>query len=75
MKTLDDLTSSLFTSLNRLEGCDSDQLEEEIARSKTICDIATRILGVTGQQLEVAKLITEHKGINHVNMKMITGEQ
>ena len=75
MKNLDDLTKSLFASIERLEECETENLEVEVQRSKSICDVAGQILCASGQQIVVAKLIAEHRGINDVNVKMITGEQ
>ena len=74
MKNLDDLTQSLFASIERLEKCETENLEVEAQRSKSICDVAGQILCASGQQIVVAKLIAEHRGINDVNVKMITGE-
>ena len=74
MKNLDALTQALFASIERLEKCETENLEVEVQRSKSICDVAGQILCASGQQIVVAKLIAEHRGINDVNVKMITGE-
>lgn len=75
--TLGDLNNHLFAQLERLndEELTGEELKEEIARSKSITDIASRIIENANTVLKAKTLQAETLGRSTVQMpKMLEAE-
>ena len=63
MSTLKDLNKHLFAQLDRLAVSNSEQLEIEIDRSKSMVEISSEIVKTHQLKISAAMLVSRHKGM------------
>lgn len=75
--TFDDLNNALFAQLDRLANADKDSVEQEIARSHAVSQLATNVVNNMNNAVKVAKLLADEgmdvSGIRATMPRMLGG--
>ncbi|MGT2833385.1 putative DNA-directed RNA polymerase [Streptococcus phage Javan249] len=72
---LSDLNDHLFMTLERLsdEDLSTEELEQEVERSKAVTNVATKIIDNGKLILDAQKVAAEYNGRSNVNLELLNG--